>query len=132
LLNKVPTAKRRILVVDDNVDSGDTLALLLRLKGHDVSTARDGLEAIRLATELSPDVILMDVSMPKLNGYDATKHIRELPGGRDICIVAVTGRTQTSDIERSFEAGCSAHLAKPVDFAALDRLLATAMATQSS
>jgi CheY-like chemotaxis protein len=114
--------------VDDNVDSGDTLAMLLRIKGHEVSTARDGIDAIRMTAEFCPDVILMDVGMPKLNGYDATRHIRELPGGREIYIVALTGYSHGSDIARSFEAGCSAHLVKPVDFAALDELLAGAPA----
>jgi CheY-like chemotaxis protein len=112
--------------VDDNIDSGDTLAMLLKIKGHQVSTARDGLEAIRLAAEFTPEVILMDVGMPKLNGYDATRQIRELPGGEEFYIVALTGWGQASDIARSFEAGCSAHLVKPVDFAALDELLSSA------
>jgi CheY-like chemotaxis protein len=119
-------AKRRILVVDDNVDSGETLALLLRAKGHDVFTARDGLEAVEKAAELRPEIILMDVGMPKLNGYDATERIRATARGRDMYIVALTGWGQTSDIARSMEAGCSAHLVKPVDFAALDQLLAEA------
>jgi CheY-like chemotaxis protein len=127
--NVAAAAKRRVLVVDDNFDSGDTLAMLLRIKGHDVSTARDGFEAIRLASEFNPEVILMDVGMPKLNGYDATRQIRELPQGRNIYIVALTGWGQASDIASSFEAGCSAHLVKPVDFAALDELLAAVPAS---
>ena len=117
--------KRRILVVDDNRDSGDTLSKLLRMKGHDVRTARDGLEAIDAAGEFRPEVILMDVGMPRLNGYDATRHIRRLPGGEDVFIVALTGWGQEHDHQRSAEAGCSAHLVKPVDFAELDRLLAS-------
>jgi CheY-like chemotaxis protein len=127
--NVAAAAKRRVLVVDDNFDSGDTLAMLLRIKGHEVSTARDGFEAIRLASEFNPEVILMDVGMPKLNGYDATRQIRELPQGREIYIVALTGWGQESDMARSFEAGCSAHLVKPVDFAALDELLAAVPAS---
>lgn len=124
--SKSTMAKRRVLVVDDNKDSGDTLCMLLRLKGHDVSTARDGVQAIDLAAEFRPEIILMDVGMPKLNGYEATRRIREMPGGRDIFIVALTGWGQASDIARSLEAGCSAHLVKPVNFAALDQLLASA------
>ena len=119
-------AIRRILVVDDNEDSGETLSILLRVKGHDVCTARDGLEAIDKAAEFRPEIILMDVGMPKLNGHEATRRIRATPHGRDIFIVALTGWGQPSDVARSLEAGCSAHLVKPVDFAALDRLLATA------
>ncbi len=124
--DKPAIAKRRILVVDDNKDSGDTLSLLLKVKGHDVHTARDGLEAIDKAAEFRPEIILMDLGMPKLNGYDATRRIRETPEGRDIYIVALTGWGQASDVARSLEAGCSAHLVKPVDFAELDRLLAAA------
>ena len=116
--------KRRILVVDDNVDAGDTLALLLKLKGHDVSLARDGLEAVDIASEFRPEVILMDIGMPHLNGYDATRRIRETEHGRAMFIVALTGWGQPTDIACSEEAGCSAHLVKPVDFAALDQLLA--------
>ena len=119
-------ARRRVLVVDDNKDSCDTLCILLRHKGHEVWTARDGLEAVLKAGELLPEVILMDVGMPKLNGYEATKRIRETDSGRAMFIVALTGWGQPSDIAKSLEAGCSAHLVKPVDFAALDRLLASA------
>jgi CheY-like chemotaxis protein len=117
--------KQRILVVDDNKDSGDTLSLLLRLKGHEVRTARDGLEAIEIVTEFLPETILMDVGMPKLNGHDATRRIRALDCGKDTFIIALTGWGQSDDMQRSNEAGCSAHLVKPVDFAALERLLAT-------
>jgi len=122
--DKQAVHKRRILVVDDNRDAGDTLAMLLKLKGHEVSIARDGLQAVDMASEFRPDVILMDIGMPKLNGYDATRRIRETEHGRGTFIVALTGWGQTADIARSAEAGCSAHLVKPVDFVALDRLLA--------
>jgi PAS domain S-box-containing protein len=119
-----PNPKRRVLVVDDNRDSGDTLALLLRVKGHDVFVAHDGLEAIEETARSNPEIILMDVGMPKLNGYEATRRIRQMPNGDAIFIVALTGWGQASDIARSKEAGCSAHLVKPVDFTALDQLLA--------
>jgi CheY-like chemotaxis protein len=116
----------RVLVVDDNHDSGHTLGLLLKIKGHEVRTAGDGLEAIAVAEEFRPDVILMDVGMPKLDGYEATRRLRETAFGKDIMIVALTGWGQPSDVAHSIEAGCSAHLVKPVDFAELERLLATA------
>jgi CheY-like chemotaxis protein len=118
-------SKPRILVVDDNHDSCHTLSLLLKLKGNEVRTAGDGLEAIAAAEEFRPDVILMDVGMPKLNGYEATRRIREQPYGKDIMIVALTGWGNASDVAQSIHAGCSAHLVKPVDFAELERLLAT-------
>jgi CheY-like chemotaxis protein len=117
--------KRRILVVDDNIDAGDTLALLLKLKGHDVSIARDGLQAVEMASKTRPEVILMDIGMPHLNGYDATRQIRETELGREMFIVALTGWVQADDIACAKDAGCSAHLVKPVDYAALDQLLAT-------
>jgi signal transduction histidine kinase/ActR/RegA family two-component response regulator len=116
----------RILVVDDNLDSGHTLSLLLTIKGHEVRTAGDGVEGIAVAEDFQPDVILMDLGMPRLNGYEATKRLRESPFGKDIMIIALTGWGQASDIVRSIEAGCSAHLVKPVDLAELERLLATA------
>ena len=119
----------RVLVVDDNKDAGDTLGMLLRTKGHDVRTARDGMEAVDAASDFLPEVILMDVGMPKLNGYEATRRIRQLPAGKEIFIVALTGWGQPGDVQRSAEAGCSAHLVKPVDFGALERLLASRKTT---
>ena len=115
--------RRRFLVVDDNKDVGDMLTLLLQTKGHDVRTARDGLEAIDVAEAYLPEVILMDVGMPNLNGYDATMRIRQLPSGKNAFIVALTGWGQAEDVRRSHEAGCSAHMVKPVNIAELERLL---------
>jgi excisionase family DNA binding protein len=115
----------RILVVDDNHDSSYTLGLLLGVRGHEVRTARDGLEAVEIAQAFEPEVILMDIGMPKLNGYEATRRIRELPCGQDVFIVALTGWGREQDIQQSVEAGCSAHLVKPVELPALERLLAT-------
>ena len=122
-------AKRRVLVVDDNQDSGDTLSMLLRLKGHDVRIARNGVEAIAEVKDFSPQIVLMDVGMPRMNGYEATRQIRQLPNGDDIVVVAVTGWGQADDKQRAAEAGCTAHLTKPVDFVALERLLATSPAS---
>jgi CheY-like chemotaxis protein len=120
----------QILVVDDNKDSADTLCLLLKIKKHEVRTARDGFEAIEMASTFQPDMILMDVSMPNLNGYDAARRIRQTPQGRDIFIVALTGCSQPEDVARSREAGCSAHLVKPVNFAALEELMKRRISTQ--
>jgi CheY-like chemotaxis protein len=121
-----PTRRRRILVVDDNRDAAMTLALALRLKGHDVTTASDGFEAVKLAEAERPDTILMDVGMPRMNGYDATRRIRETAWGKQILIVALTGWGQPDDLRASSEAGCSAHLVKPVNFALLERLFQSA------
>jgi PAS domain S-box-containing protein len=126
------TKRLRILVADDNKDAGETLSLYLRIKGHQVRTVRDGAEAVELVPNFRPQVVLMDIGMPNLNGYDATRAIRKLACGKDSFIVALTGWGQDSDIERSFESGCSAHLVKPVDLAALEQMIATAFASTDS
>jgi PAS domain S-box-containing protein len=115
--------KRCILVVDDNVDSASSMAMMLELLGNEVHTAHDGLEAVALAEELRPQVVLMDIGMPKLNGYGATRRIREQPWGREMKIIALTGWGQDLDRAKSQEAGCSGHLVKPVDLANLQKLL---------
>ncbi len=115
---------RRILVVDDNVDAAASLAMMLRMMGHEAQTAHDGLAAVEVAASWQPDVILLDIGMPRLNGYDACRQIRERPCGRDFFIVALTGWGQDEDKRRSKEAGFNAHLVKPIDLAALDGLLA--------
>jgi PAS domain S-box-containing protein len=116
--------RRRILVVDDNRDGADSLAMMLKLMGNEVRTANDGVSAIDAAEQLQPDVILMDVGMPRLNGLDATRQIREKPWGRDVTIIALTGWGQEGDRERSRRAGCDGHLVKPVDLPDLQKLLA--------
>ncbi len=118
------TVPRRILVVDDNRDSAETLAMLLTLMGHEVDTAYDGLEAVGQAQTFRADVILLDIGMPRLNGYEAARRIREQHGQRSPRLVALTGWGQEQDRRRSEEAGFDAHLVKPVDTAALTKLLA--------
>jgi len=115
--------KRRILVVDDNRDGADSLALLLRLMGNEVRTARDGVEAIEQAEQFRPEVVLMDVGLPSLNGLDATRRIREQPWGKGMTIIALTGWGQDRDREQSREAGCDGHLVKPVNLENLQTLL---------
>jgi PAS domain S-box-containing protein len=117
-------SKRRILVVDDNRDSADSMALMLQLLGNEIWTAHDGLEAVELAEQFRPQVILMDIGMPGLSGYEATRRIREQPWGRDMIIVALTGWGQDTDRAKSREAGCDSHLVKPIDLADLEKLLA--------
>ena len=115
---------RRVLVVDDNRDAAASLAMTLELVGHDTRTAHDGLEAVELAEAFRPEVMLLDIGLPKLNGYDACRRIREQPWGKDIFIVAVTGWGQQDDRQRSHDAGFDQHMVKPVDFAELEELLA--------
>jgi PAS domain S-box-containing protein len=116
--------KCRILVADDLQDSMYSLAIMLRLAGHDVQTAHDGLEAVQAAATFRPDVVLLDIGMPKMNGYEAARHMRQEPWGKDMLLVALTGWGQEEDKRRAFEAGFDHHLTKPVDPAALVKLLA--------
>jgi PAS domain S-box-containing protein len=118
------TAPKRLLVVDDNPDAAESLALLLRLGGHEVHTAHDGQAGVDLARRLRPDVVILDLGLPKLDGLAACRRIREQPWGRDMLLVALTGLGQEEDRQRTREAGFDAHLVKPVDYEALTRLLA--------
>jgi CheY-like chemotaxis protein len=115
--------KRRILVVDDNHDSADSLAALLSLGGHETHTANDGEHAIREAEKLRPDVILLDIGLPRIDGYDTCRRIREQPWGRDVVIVALTGWGEDEDRRLSTQAGFDGHLVKPVDHKALNALM---------
>jgi PAS domain S-box-containing protein len=117
-------SKLRILVVDDNRDAAESLAMMLKLWGHETSTAFDGLAAQDAAEAFRPDVILLDIGMPVLNGYDACRRLRTRDWARQVAIVALTGWGQEDDRQRSREAGFDHHLVKPVDTAELNRLLA--------
>ena len=122
-----PTAKadrtRRILVVDDNRDAAKTLSTMLRIMGNEVCTAHDGLEAIAVCERFRPDLVLLDLGMPKLDGYAAAQQIRQQPWGQHITLVALTGWGQDEDRRKSKEAGFDAHLVKPVAAADLKRIL---------
>ncbi len=113
---------RRILVVDDNRDAAESLSVLLRLLGNEVRTAHDGVEAVASATEFRPDVVLLDIGLPKLNGYEAARRIREQQGDA-VVLIALTGWGQDEDRRRSSEAGFNHHMTKPVEFEELQRLL---------
>jgi len=125
-----PGAKRvghgRILVVDDNKDSADSLAMLLRLKGSDIRTAHDGIEALEVADTFRPEIVLLDIGLPKLNGYDVARRIRQQPWGQDVLLIALTGWGNDEDRQLSQEAGFNFHIVKPVELAALEELLAGA------
>jgi PAS domain S-box-containing protein len=115
----------RILVVDDNRDSARALAVLLRLTGHDTQMAHDGQQAVEVAEKFRPNVVLLDIGLPKLNGLDACRQIREQPWGKKITIVALTGWGQEEDRRMSQSAGFDDHMVKPVDPDALLQLLAS-------
>jgi len=114
----------RILVVDDNQDGADSLSEMLKIVGNDTRTAYDGQAGVDAAGEFRPDVILLDIGLPKLNGYEACRRIRELPGGKRVVLIAVTGWGQDEDRRRSHVAGFDHHMVKPVDPQALMELLA--------
>ncbi|MBS0581103.1 MAG: response regulator [Proteobacteria bacterium] len=117
-------ARRRILLADDNQDALESLAMLLSLNGHEVHQARDGLRAFELAAQCRPEIAVLDIGMPRADGYEVARRIRSEPWGRDIRLVALTGWGQESDRQRAEQAGFDIHLTKPVDPAVMDRLLA--------
>jgi PAS domain S-box-containing protein len=114
----------RVLVVDDNRDAATTLGALLRLAGHSVALGYDGVEACELAQTYRPHVILLDIGMPRMNGYEACRKIRETAAGRQIVMIALTGWGQDDDRLQTSTAGFDDHLVKPVDFEVLRSLLA--------
>jgi signal transduction histidine kinase/CheY-like chemotaxis protein len=117
---------RRVLVVDDNKDAAETLALLLRLRGHDVIVAADGPAALALAVDYLPDVVLLDLGLPGMGGHEVGRRLRRQPGLDKARVVALTGSGSEEDRGLSFQAGFDAHVVKPVDPADLDRLLSGA------
>ena len=116
---------RRVLVVDDNADSAEALAMLLRLDGHLVETAHDGDRAVELAERFQPDAVLLDLGMPGMNGYEVCEQIRSRPWGVSILMVAQTGWGQAQDRARTLEAGFDAHLTKPIDPDTVQEMLVT-------
>jgi PAS domain S-box-containing protein len=125
------TTGRRILVVDDNRDSASSLAMLLRLAGNETQTAFDGLAAVEAAAAFEPDVVLLDIGLPRLNGYEVARKIRAQPWGKEMVLVALTGWGQDEDRKKSKDAGFNGHMVKPVDHTALTKLLAELLPTPS-
>ncbi|AMV17383.1 PAS domain-containing protein [Planctomyces sp. SH-PL14] len=121
----LPSSRRKILVVDDNKDAATSLAMMLKLMGNETKTAHDGVEALDVAATYRPDLILLDIGMPRLNGYETAKQIRLQAWGKSIVLVALTGWGQEEDRRKSSEAGFDSHMVKPVEPAALERLLAS-------
>ena len=119
------TSSQRILVVDDNQDGANTLSLMLRLMGNEVRTAYDGQEGLEVAEQFRPEIVILDIGLPKLNGYEVCSRIRAQAWGKDVVLIAVTGWGQDDARRRSKEAGFDQHMVKPVDPKALMRMLAT-------
>ena len=119
-----PVSGRRILIVDDNRDAASSLAMLLELSGNEVGTAHDGVSAVDTAAAFHPDVVLLDIGLPGLDGYEVARRLRDEPWGKRIMLIAVTGRGEYEDRQRSRGAGFDAHLVKPIEHASLMKLLA--------
>jgi CheY-like chemotaxis protein len=117
------TSSLRTLIVDDNRDAADSLAMLLRITGNEIRTAYDGLEALQAAKEFQPDVVLLDIGLPKMDGHEVAQQLRREPWGQRMCLIAVTGWSDEADRAKSRAAGFDHHLVKPLDTAHLARLL---------
>jgi signal transduction histidine kinase len=118
-----PATPHRILIADDNADSAESMGMLLRLMGNDVRIASDGLEAVEQAASFQPDIVLMDIGMPRLDGYEAARRIRDQDWSRDTLLVAVTGWGPSDDSDEATAAGFDCHFTKPLDPADLRRLV---------
>jgi signal transduction histidine kinase/ActR/RegA family two-component response regulator len=121
----------RVLVVDDNVDSADSIASLLESSGHDVKVAYSAEKALEMAAEYQPEIMLLDIGLPEMDGYEVAKRLRQNPQLKDLRLIALTGYGQDSDRQRSRETGFDAHVVKPVDWRDLSELLASLMKRQS-
>ncbi len=129
-----PTAPAvwRVLVVDDNVDAADTLAMLFDLSGHVTRTAHDGVQALVVAQELQPDVALLDIGLPLLDGLEVARRLRQQPVGQRMVLVALTGWDEAADRLAAKAAGFDAHLVKPCDHAKLLQLLPALVASRTA
>jgi CheY-like chemotaxis protein len=123
---------RRVLIVDDNRDATETLEMLLQLWGYEVRSVHSGLSALEVAPEYRPEVVLLDIGLPGMSGYDVAQRLREVPGFSDVVLVAVTGYGQDNDRSRSREAGFDHHLVKPVEPDKLQALIASVSRSQAS
>jgi CheY-like chemotaxis protein len=114
-----------VLVVDDNKDSAESLAMLLAIKGHEVRTAHDGPAALDSVQAFRPEVVLLDIGLPGMDGFTVARRVRQQSDCEKVCLVALTGYGQEEDRRRTEEAGFDAHMVKPADLDALQALLST-------
>ena len=114
-VEQTPTTSHRILIVDDNRDAAASLGVLLRITGNEIQTAYDGLEAVEMAATFRPDVVLLDLGMPCMNGFEVAHRFREDPAMQSAMLVAVTGWGSDDDRRRTLAAGFARHLVKPID-----------------
>jgi len=132
LLSVIAALKRRILVVDDNEDQAQSLGMLMRVLGHEIQLAYDGPSAVEAARTFVPDIALIDIGIPGINGYEVARRIREMPHLKNVVLVAQTGWGHDDDRARSRDAGFDHHLIKPLDLAELQRILATGGSSRGS
>jgi CheY-like chemotaxis protein/anti-sigma regulatory factor (Ser/Thr protein kinase) len=118
-----PSVRRRILIADDNQDAADSLAMLLRMDGHDVTVVHDGRQAVATIDSFRPEIAVLDIGMPELNGYEVAREVRQGPLGISIILIAVTGWGQASDKARAAAAGFNHHFTKPIELDALTQIL---------
>ncbi len=118
-----PPLQGRILVVDDLADAAASLAMVCRLYGAEAAIAGDGIEALSVGATFRPDVVLMDITMPNMDGYEAARHLRAQPWGKSVVLIALTGWGRQADIEAARHAGFDGHLLKPVEAEALIDLI---------
>jgi len=123
MLNGAPAATRRVLIVDDNADAADSLCALLQMSGHEAKTVYRGADALREMISFHPDVVLLDIGLPDLDGYEIARRARASLGERCPSLVALSGWGREEDREQAFEAGIPVHLTKPVDVSTLERVL---------
>src|SRR5690242_7121532 len=114
-MTELKAPPRRVLIVDDNEDAANSLALVLKLSGHETASVSSAADALTHATEFKPDVVMLDIGLPGMNGYEVAQKMRELPGLRNVRLVAVTGYGRSDDRLRAREAGFDEHLTKPVE-----------------
>jgi CheY-like chemotaxis protein len=126
-----PSHALKVLVVDDNQDAAKGLVMLLRTSGHDARLAHDGASAMQAASEYVPDVVLLDIGLPVVNGYEVAKWLRQEPALKNLVLVALTGYGQESDRQRTQDAGFDQHLTKPADFAKVQAILSAVPVRQS-
>jgi CheY-like chemotaxis protein len=120
-----PAASKRILVADDNRDGAETMSMLLKLSGHEVYLAHSGTEALEVAKRERPDIAVLDIGMPDLNGYEVAERMRREAWGGRITLIAATGWGQAEDKRRALAAGFDHHLTKPIDCSQLEALFIT-------
>ena len=119
-------AAHRILLVDDNADSAEPLSLLLQGKGHETRVSTDGEDAIAAADDFKPDCVLLDLGLPRMDGYEVAKRLRQRPYGSDLILVALTGWAGRDVRSKAAEAGFDYHLVKPVNWEELERIVEAA------